>query len=75
MKVYVDANICISGEKLLESMTPGDVSDFLNALAIKIDSDFVDRHNAASDFADHLSEIGARFLAEIVAHRHARLKD
>ena len=74
MKIPIETTLVVDMEEVVKNLTPTDLSRLLDATAIKLDKDFVDRANAAADFADNLSELGARFLSEIVAHRHARLR-
>jgi len=75
MEIPVETTIGISAAKLIENMSASDIAELLNAVALKLDSTFTDRVSAADAFASHTSEIGARFLAEIVALRYRRNDD
>ena len=72
MDIGIDAKVSISAEKLVEGMTGADIAELLNAVALKLDGKFRDRSLCAEAFANNTTEIGSRFLAEIVAHRFKR---
>ena len=72
MDIPVKTEINISVETLARQMTVGEIGAFLNEVALRLDEDFSDRVQLARDFADNTSEIGARFLTEIIAQRYPR---
>ena len=62
-----EASVIVSAKDFVEQCGIDDVACFANSLAEKLDQDFVGRVYAAEQFSDSLSEIGARWLAEVLA--------
>lgn len=65
--IQVSTEVHVNMTELMEAMSVEDVAELLNAVAMRFDSHFRDRRAAAEAFADHTSEVGARFLAEVIA--------
>ena len=72
MDVEIKTTIDVSISTLAESMSLGEIAALLSAVALRFDGDFHDRAGLAVDFADNTSELGARFMAEIIAQRVPR---
>lgn len=72
MEVSVKKQVSISVKELVGAMTVIEIAEFCSQVAIRLDGDFADRNEAASKFADGLSEMGCRFIAEVVTHHYWR---
>lgn len=71
MEVEMKTTVQVSAKSLIDSMSDDELAEFIELVAIRLDEkvsqDFRQRKNLANIFADHTSEIGAKFLAEICA--------
>lgn len=74
MKIKVESDIDVSPIDLIADMPIKDIAMLLSAMADKLDGDFIDRTYCANEFAEGMTENCARFMAEMVAHRHAKKK-
>jgi len=66
------AEVTVSAKDFISQCGIDDVASFASELAEKLDQDFVGRAHAANAFAEGLSELGARWLAEVVTNFYAR---
>lgn len=72
VQVRKEAEVTVKASDFINQCGIDDVAAFASDLAEKLDKDFVGRAHAASAFADGLSELGARWLAEVVTSFYAR---
>lgn len=72
--IETQTTVFLSAEKIVAQMDAEDIASFCSAVAERLDSEFASRNEAASSFASGLSEMGARFLAEVVTHHYMRSK-
>lgn len=66
------ACVTVSSTEWVEKLKPHEVAEFASAVAHRFDEKYVDRAEIAAEFADGLSEDGARWLAEVVTNFYAR---
>lgn len=64
--VTTETTVFLSVDKLVKEMDEEDIAGFCSAVALRLDQEYSERAGAANAFADGLSEMGARFLAEAV---------
>ena len=74
MKLKVDSEIDITPEELAEKMHIEDIGAFLNAIAARMEGDFINRPYCIQQFEKTMAEDGAMFLAEIVTSRYTKKK-
>jgi len=72
--ITTETTVFLSVDKLVKEMDAEDIGSFCSAVALRLDSDYANRADAASEFASGLSEFGCRFLAEVVASFYMREK-
>ncbi len=72
MFVNVKTAVNIDAKEVLQNIAPDEVAGLLCLVAEKFDDDFIKRAKFANAFADSISEIGCRFLAEVVAAHYMR---
>lgn len=70
--ITTQTTVFLSAEKVVKEMDAEDVASFCSAVAERFDRDFRARADAADGFAGGLSEMGCRFLAEVVASFYLR---
>lgn len=64
--ITTQTTVYLSAEKVVKEMDATDIASFCSAVAERLDREYADRADAATAFADGLSETGCRFLAEVV---------
>lgn len=64
----------VTSKDFVTKLKPWDVAEFASAVAERFDQDYANRADIADAFADSLSEMGIRFLAEVVTSYHGRKK-
>ncbi len=74
VEITLKTVVTVSAKKLVDEMTMTELADFCSALSVKLDDDSHLRAEAAENFAEGLSEMGCRFLAEVVTHHVTRSK-
>lgn len=67
MNVIISKQIEVSVSELVKTMSVEEVADLLEIVANKFDGEFGKRKDLAGVFAENISEVGARFLAEVCA--------
>jgi hypothetical protein len=72
IEIETSATVTVSAKEFVEQCGIDDVACFATYLAEKLDQDFVNRAYAAEQFAEGLSETGARWLAEVLASFYLR---
>ena len=72
MEVSVKKQVSISVKELVDTMSTTEIALFCSEVAEKLDGEFADRNLAAQKFSEGLSEMGCRFIAEVVTHFYAR---
>ncbi len=72
--ITTQTQVFLSVEKIVQEMDAEDIGSFCSAVALRLDKDCAERSSAASHFADGLSEMGCRFLAEVVTSFYMRQK-
>ena len=72
--ITTETTVFLSVDKLVKEMDAEDIAGFCSAVALRLDSEYANRAEAASEFAGGLSEFGCRFLAEVVANFYMREK-
>lgn len=70
--ITTQTTVFLSVEKLVKEMDAEDIAGFCSAVAARLDKEFAERAGAAGEFAGGLSEMGARFLAEVVTSFYQR---
>lgn len=75
MEVSVKKNVSIEVKELANAMSTTEIAQFCSEVAEKLDGEFPDRNAAAEQFSEGLSELGCRFIAEVVTHHYARRKE
>ena len=75
MEVSVKKTVDISVEELVDAMSAEDIAMFCSEVAVKLDNRFSDRNAAAEQFAEGISELGCRFIAEVVTHHYMRNRE
>jgi len=74
MEITLNKEFEVSAREVLAKIKDYYMAAFVEILAERYDKDFKTRAQLASKFADGISEQGARFLADVVAHHVARRK-
>lgn len=64
--ITTQTTVFLSAEKVVKEMDATDIACFCSAVAERLDREYTDRADAAAAFSDGLSEMGCRFLAEVV---------
>lgn len=72
--ITTQTTVFLSVDKVVQEMDAEDIGSFCSAVAQRLDKEFVGRAGAASEFASGMSEMGCRFLAEVVASYYLRQK-
>lgn len=72
--ITTETTVFLSVDKLVKEMDAEDIGSFCSAVALRLDREYGERAEAASEFASGLSEFGCRFLAEVVANFYMRQK-
>lgn len=72
--ITTETTVFLSVDKLVKEMDAEDIGGFCSAIAERLDQDFAARADAANEFAYGISELGCRFLAEIVTSFYQRQK-
>ncbi|MEW9045589.1 MAG: hypothetical protein AB2387_00765 [Stutzerimonas stutzeri] len=72
--ITTETQVFLSVDKIVKEMDAEDIGSFCSAVALRLDEEYAGRAAAASHFADGLSEIGCRFLAEVVTNFYQRQK-
>lgn len=72
--ITTETTVFLSVDKLVKEMDAEDIAGFCSAVALRLDREYAERANAASEFAGGLSEFGCRFLAEVVTSFYMREK-
>lgn len=72
--ITTETTVFLSVDKLVKEMDAEDIGSFCSAVAHRLDGEYANRADAASEFAGGLSEFGCRFLAEVVANFYMRQK-
>ncbi len=72
MDVELETVVSVSAEKLAKSMSFEEIASFLSEVALRFDQDFNHRAVLAKEFDRGLSEIGCRFIAEVLACHYTR---
>jgi hypothetical protein len=75
MEVSVKKTVQIDVKELVDAMSAEEIAEFCSKVAEKLDGHFSDRNAAAERFTDGLSELGCRFIAEVVTHHYMRQKE
>ncbi|UZD98463.1 hypothetical protein LOY64_30150 (plasmid) [Pseudomonas corrugata] len=70
--VKAQTTVFLTAEAVVKLMDAEDIGSFCSAVAQRLDQEYSSRAGAASDFADGLSELGCRFLAEVVTSFYQR---
>jgi hypothetical protein len=72
MKVDMQTTVVVDAKELATNMNDEEIAEFMDIVAQRFNDDFTARKNIAETFAHNLSEIGCRFLAEIVTSHYCR---
>jgi len=72
--ITTETTVFLSVDKLVKEMDAEDIAGFCSAVALRLNDQYAERANAASEFAGGLSEFGCRFLAEVVTSFYMREK-
>ena len=72
VEVSKTAEVIVTAKDFIDQCGIDDVACFASYLAEKLDQNFVNRAYAAEQFADGLTEQGARWLAEVVTSFYVR---
>lgn len=72
--ITTQTQVFLSVDKIVKEMDAEDIGSFCSSIALRLDQEYADRAAAANHFADGLSEIGCRFLSEIVTSFYQRQK-
>lgn len=72
--ITTQTTVFLSAEKVVKEMDAEDIGSFCSAVAQRLDQEYAGRAGAAEGFASGLSEIGCRFLAEVVTSFYQRQK-
>ena len=72
--ITTETTVFLSADKLVKEMDAEDIGSFCSAVALRLDQEYAGRASAADEFASGLSEMGCRFLAEIVTSFYQRQK-
>ncbi|WP_161892981.1 hypothetical protein [Pseudomonas juntendi] len=72
--ITTQTTVFLSAEKIVKEMDAEDIGSFCSAVAQRLDQEYAGRAGAAADFAGGLSEMGCRFLAEVVTSFYQRQK-
>lgn len=67
MKINVNTDIAVDVAALSKSLSVDELVYLLDAVARRFDQEFGDRRKLAEAFAEGTTEIGARFLAEVIS--------
>ncbi len=67
MKIEVDTSIHVDITKIAESMSEEELAELLHVIAHRFDNEYKNRKALADALASGTSEVGARFLAEVIA--------
>lgn len=70
--ISTETTVFLSVDKLVAEMDVEDIGSFCSAIAQRLDKEFRLRPDAAAQFASGLSELGCRFIAEVVLHHYMR---
>ncbi|MDD1966168.1 hypothetical protein NPS29_12635 [Pseudomonas putida] len=70
--ITTQTTVFLSVDKLVKEMDAEDIAGFCSAVALRLDQQFAERAGAAGEFSNGLSEMGARFLAEVVTSFYQR---
>lgn len=72
--IRTETTVFLSVDKLVKEMDEEDIASFCSAVALRLDNEYANRAEAARSFSTGLSEMGCRFLAEVVASYYLREK-
>lgn len=72
--ITTETTVFLSVDKIVKEMDAEDIAGFCSAIALRLDEEYAQRAEASRSFADGLSELGCRFLAEVVASFYMREK-
>jgi hypothetical protein len=72
MEISVRTDVKIDAAELANSMSPSEIGEFITTLAGRFDQNAKGRTRFAGLMAEGLSEIGCRFLAEVVTQHYIR---
>lgn len=72
--ITTETSVFLPVDKIVKEMDAEDIGSFCSAVAQRLDGEYANRADAASEFASGLSEFGCRFLAEVVANFYMREK-
>mgnify|MGYP001774300227 CR=1 FL=1 len=72
--ITTETQVFLSVDKIVKEMDAEDIGSFCSAVALRLDQECAERADAARNFSDGLSEIGCRFLAEVVTSFYQRQK-
>lgn len=72
--ITTETTVFLSVDKLVKQMDSEDIASFCSAVAQRLDQEYAQRAGAANEFAGGLSELGCRFLAEVVTSFYQREK-
>ncbi len=72
--ITTEAQVFLSVDKIVKEMDAEDIGSFCSAVALRLDKEYANRKDAASEFSGGLSEMGCRFLAEVVSSFYLRNK-
>ena len=70
--ITTETSVFLSVDKIVKEMDAEDIGSFCSAVAQRLDGEYANRADAASEFTSGLSELGCRFLAEVVANFYLR---
>ena len=72
--ISTQTTVFLSVDKVVKEMDAEEIGSFCSAVAQRLDQEYAGRAGAAADFASGLSEMGCRFLAEVVTSFYQRQK-
>ncbi|WP_070095064.1 hypothetical protein [Pseudomonas sp. GTC 16481] len=72
--ITTQTTVFLSVDKVVKEMDAEDIGSFCSAVAQRLDQEYAGRAGAAAGFASGLSEMGCRFLAEVVTSFYQRQK-
>ncbi len=67
MKISVNTSIDVDIEKIAENMSEEELAELLHIVAHRFDDSYKSRKTLADALASGTSEVGARFLAEVIS--------
>lgn len=70
--VKAQTTVFLTAESIVKLMDAEDIGSFCSAVAERLDREYSSRAGAAAEFAGGLSELGCRFLAEVVTSYYQR---